>query len=369
MIVQRAANREGKLSEARQARLASIGFIWGCPKEALWERRFRELVAYQRRHGNCRVPHKHPDHPPLGNWVRKQRTSRDVLSGERVARLNEIGFEWRPKETRAAARAASEAHASEMRHVQEKTREDLSRVSEKLSAVERNYSDTVRHITRSHQETIAEMEKGHTEERERLQAAAWKLVREERERREKLEQRLSAAEKKHTEAMSEMEKNRQQMNVFACGLFATLTYQTNMLMNHQRIFAEMEQVRRRQEAAHRQTVAETERGHAKEREGLRASHHRTVAVMAEDQAEERARLRSWHRAATEELSRERGERERLARALSEVEGPAKSRETSRAPAARRPAERREEPEARLRGKRPSPAARRPASVPDSSFWL
>lgn len=68
----------------------------------IWEMRFNELVHYQKGHGHCRVP---TDSGVLGKWVMHLREKykrcqqeggryRGQLTQERIARLNNIGFEW-----------------------------------------------------------------------------------------------------------------------------------------------------------------------------------------------------------------------------------------------------------------------------------
>ena len=60
-----------------------------------WEARFQELVEYKRVHGNCNVPREYKENPPLGSWVRKQRTKKETMSEERRKKLNSIGFTWK----------------------------------------------------------------------------------------------------------------------------------------------------------------------------------------------------------------------------------------------------------------------------------
>lgn len=94
--------------------------------EERWEESFRRLVAFQKKHGHCNIPYRYEEDPFLGRWVSLQRSiykgeassshsgahgatataTAPALSGEsaaqrdRVRRLNEIGFEWNPQETR-----------------------------------------------------------------------------------------------------------------------------------------------------------------------------------------------------------------------------------------------------------------------------
>jgi len=110
---QRRACREGKLSEARQRHLDSIvGFKWE-PREAVWERRFRELVAYKRSHGHCNVLKS--QHPQLGSWAKKQRANKvnGTLTKERWERLNEIAFEWQLGRGRAVPKMSAENQEEE----------------------------------------------------------------------------------------------------------------------------------------------------------------------------------------------------------------------------------------------------------------
>jgi len=67
------------------------------PGRAAWSQRYRELVAYQEEHGNCRVPKAQGK---LGRWVARQREQRkkNGLSEARQVRLDAIGFVWNTNE-------------------------------------------------------------------------------------------------------------------------------------------------------------------------------------------------------------------------------------------------------------------------------
>ena len=100
--------------------------------DARWNLKFRELVAYQKHHGHCRVPDRSKEYPVLAEWVKTQRkvymnyqqqqqsqhlstvkteasnknknkrkslNSGTVLTPDRMQRLNSIGFDWDPLET------------------------------------------------------------------------------------------------------------------------------------------------------------------------------------------------------------------------------------------------------------------------------
>jgi hypothetical protein len=64
--------------------------------EALWEKRFKELHAFQKTHGHCNVPRSYPQNQPLAYWVDKQRSSKrkGLLDRKTIARLNALGFQW-----------------------------------------------------------------------------------------------------------------------------------------------------------------------------------------------------------------------------------------------------------------------------------
>ncbi len=64
-----------------------------------WDERYGELLTYKAGHGNVRVPPSWSR--DLGWWVINQRTFRTkgVLSEERIRRLDEIGFDWDPRES------------------------------------------------------------------------------------------------------------------------------------------------------------------------------------------------------------------------------------------------------------------------------
>ena len=94
---QRTLNNNGKLSPTRKARLDALGFIWEHQNSA-WESKFEELKRYRDRVGNCNVSSQ--DNPQLERWVSHQRdcNSAGKLSSERRARLDELEFEWDPRD-------------------------------------------------------------------------------------------------------------------------------------------------------------------------------------------------------------------------------------------------------------------------------
>jgi hypothetical protein len=87
-----------RLPVERLRRLYDLGVNFGRYDRA-WLVMFFELVAFQSRHGHCRVPrgrHGWRESRALVNWVQTQRNSRHRLSLDRRRRLDAIGFDWNP---------------------------------------------------------------------------------------------------------------------------------------------------------------------------------------------------------------------------------------------------------------------------------
>lgn len=94
-------SRHALLTKERLAKLESIGFRFDQFEET-WNRRYRELIAYRRHNGNCRVPTDYPANQCLAVWVGEQRyhykkfreQRPNSMTTQRIELLNEIGFEW-----------------------------------------------------------------------------------------------------------------------------------------------------------------------------------------------------------------------------------------------------------------------------------
>jgi len=93
--------QESSLTEERIATLNNLGFDWGVKNEA-WKLRLQELRDFHQTHGDCRVPQKYTQNPSLGHWVAKMRAEfkkrengqGSSLTKERIAALNNLGFDW-----------------------------------------------------------------------------------------------------------------------------------------------------------------------------------------------------------------------------------------------------------------------------------
>ena len=114
--------KRSTLTNLRQRKLESIGFIWST-HNVLWEEKYVELKQYLNENGHCNVPSKFPSNPKLSVWVRCQRrqykllisktkqqgsvskavTSKDCSSQsssmtmERISKLKALGFNFNPR--------------------------------------------------------------------------------------------------------------------------------------------------------------------------------------------------------------------------------------------------------------------------------
>ena len=67
-----------------------------------WNRRLQQLIRYKEKHGDFNVSAKKGANKQLGGWAKRQRAQYHLyrdgkkakISTERIAKLNEIGFEW-----------------------------------------------------------------------------------------------------------------------------------------------------------------------------------------------------------------------------------------------------------------------------------
>jgi hypothetical protein len=94
--------QKSTLVPSRVKALEDAGFIWDS-HSALWEERLNELKAYRRVHGHCNVPSTFTANTQLSTWVKCQRRQYRLfidgnpssnLTDERIAALNELGFQW-----------------------------------------------------------------------------------------------------------------------------------------------------------------------------------------------------------------------------------------------------------------------------------
>jgi hypothetical protein len=100
---QRRLFKKSQLPQDRVDKLNDIGFAWSLghvknlgpssADEANWSVRFNELKEFKQQTGHCNYPTKNGK---LGRWVKTQREkySANVLSEERIIKLESIGFVW-----------------------------------------------------------------------------------------------------------------------------------------------------------------------------------------------------------------------------------------------------------------------------------
>jgi len=67
--------------------------------EDLWDKSYRELVAYRDHFGHCNIPISYDANPSLGAWAFSQKMAhkKDRLSRERYDKLEELGFPFGPR--------------------------------------------------------------------------------------------------------------------------------------------------------------------------------------------------------------------------------------------------------------------------------
>ena len=92
----RAARKQNLLAEDHVRELDKIGFVWSVDRQLAWEKRFRELEAFTRKHRRRNVPVNFPANPALGRWasLMRQKKKRGTLAKERIRRLSALGFCW-----------------------------------------------------------------------------------------------------------------------------------------------------------------------------------------------------------------------------------------------------------------------------------
>lgn len=98
-------NEKSSMSPDRLESLQSIGFVWAKRKgQATWDAKYKQLLEYKAKNGDCLIPTKYAKNPALGRWVSTQREHyrmwkqgdpRSKMTVEKAKLLDEIGFVWR----------------------------------------------------------------------------------------------------------------------------------------------------------------------------------------------------------------------------------------------------------------------------------
>ena len=106
---QRKMFTKNRIRPDRKKLLDEIGFILkplgGKGYDEMWMDNFHELKEYRTKHGHCNVPKSKKACSPsfrLGGWVTTQRTrkNKNKLEPDKIRLLDEIGFNWKPSESR-----------------------------------------------------------------------------------------------------------------------------------------------------------------------------------------------------------------------------------------------------------------------------
>ena len=100
---QRAAYKEGVLTDAQIEKLEALGVDWTNRNDRKWQTAYEAAVKYHAAHGNLDVPTEYIDEDGilLGKWVSRQRyawqnpeRSSARVTLERKALLDELGMNW-----------------------------------------------------------------------------------------------------------------------------------------------------------------------------------------------------------------------------------------------------------------------------------
>jgi|GEM_PF-1654261 len=111
---QRQRRKKNAMPDEQIRLLDDIGFTWQVRERGDWEDRLAEVAAFKLEHGYCNIPVHYPANLRLGRFVNAMRTqkNRGVLSEERIAKLDAIGFVWasaRKAEVKVGEESVSEA--------------------------------------------------------------------------------------------------------------------------------------------------------------------------------------------------------------------------------------------------------------------
>ena len=101
----KAEGRHSTLTPERQDALERLGFVWDS-HGAAWEERLNELRSFHKVHGHSIVRGSDYENRQLAIWAKCQRRQfrlftkgkRSYMTKERIAKLNELGFEWNPRQ-------------------------------------------------------------------------------------------------------------------------------------------------------------------------------------------------------------------------------------------------------------------------------
>jgi hypothetical protein len=107
LATQRVLKKNGRLPLDRINRLKALDFVWD-PHEAAWLEMWEELQMYKAKYGHCNVAKDDDSNAALATWVgtqrmvwnKNRRSLAQILTQERIDKLNTLDFVWEPYKTK-----------------------------------------------------------------------------------------------------------------------------------------------------------------------------------------------------------------------------------------------------------------------------
>lgn len=115
-------DQTSELIKIRMTQLEGLGFNFTVHDDK-WMEHYEQLKEYKVKHGDCLVPTHYADNPRLGRWTHTQRHQRrqqvkgkrSCITEERIALLDEIGFQWEVRPAFQNPRATWQQRYDELR--------------------------------------------------------------------------------------------------------------------------------------------------------------------------------------------------------------------------------------------------------------
>ncbi len=89
---QRRLYASNRLTQTKQEALEKIGFIWKA-SESMWQNKYKELLAFKKKHGHCSVGWSNDEDKSLAAWISRQKKliKDNKLSTKQFSMLKKIG--------------------------------------------------------------------------------------------------------------------------------------------------------------------------------------------------------------------------------------------------------------------------------------
>lgn len=119
---QRSRKQRGQMSDKEVRLLDKLGITWKYRDVGTWEDRLAEVAEFKMKNGHCKIPGNYPENPKLGRFADNMRSQQHngILSAERIAKLDELGFVWRLGGTAKDYNAVWMTHFNELLRYKEK---------------------------------------------------------------------------------------------------------------------------------------------------------------------------------------------------------------------------------------------------------